>query len=66
VTVITGHTFSDVRLYRPGQSTKPQRTWDTTATVTFDVPDEVVLLELRQTGRAVPPELPIATPSPAG
>jgi hypothetical protein len=66
VTVTTDRTFSDVRLYRPGQSIEPQRAWDTTTTVTVDVPDEVVLLELRQTAGAVSPELPIATPSPAG
>jgi hypothetical protein len=68
VTIATGRTFSDVRLYRPGRSTEPQQTWDSTATVTISVPDEVVLLELRHAATGTARDRPIDcdpdTPSP--
>jgi len=61
VTVTTNEPSIRVRLFRPSAGVSETQTWSTTSSVTIDVPDEVVVIELTPASltppTATPPEL---------
>jgi hypothetical protein len=57
VTVATDDVMLGAKLYVPGQSVTAERSWIATNAMTFDVSDEVMLLELTPLPDVAPPSL---------